>query len=125
MNGKKDIEYYMSLPYREIIEPDPAGGYAARIAELPGCITQAETRDEIIRMLDDAKRAWLEAALEDGVPIPEPMQNTRYSGRFNLRIPKSLHRRLAETAKREGVSLNQLATCLLAEGLSPASNGNA
>ena len=114
---KKDIVYYMGLPYREIIETDPHGGFVGHIAELPGCITQAETKRDLLDQLDDAKLSWIEAALEDGVPIPEPLQEEYFSGRFNLRLPKSLHRNLALTARAEGVSLNQLATALIAGGL--------
>lgn len=39
------------------------------------------------------------------------MPDNEKSGRFNLRIPKSLHAKLCEEAAREGVSLNQL--CLM------------
>ena len=102
---KKDIAYYMGLPYREIIETDPHGGFVGHITELPGCITQAETKRDLLDQLDDAKLSWIEAALEDGVPIPEPLQEEDFSGRFNLRLPKSLHRNLALTARAEGVSL--------------------
>ncbi len=84
---------------------------------MKGCITQAETKEEILEQLEDAKKCWIEAALEDGLAIPEPARDEDFSGRFNLRIPRSLHRRLAMSAKAEGVSLNQLAMCLLAGGL--------
>lgn len=114
---KKDLQYYMSLPYREVIEADPNGGFVGHIVELPGCITQAETKNTLLDMLDDAKQSWLEAALADGISIPEPAREENYSGRFNLRLPKSLHKDLALTAKMEGVSLNQLAMCLIAGGL--------
>ena len=63
----------------------------------------------------DAKRAWLEAALEDGVQIAEPLQDDQYSGQFKLRLPKSLHRQLAEGAKREGISMNQYCLYLLSQ----------
>lgn len=43
---------------------------------------------------------------KSGEPVPEPFGERMYSGRFNLRIPSSLHRRLAMAAEREGVSLN-------------------
>ena len=114
---KKDLAYYMNLPYREIVERDPAGGYVGTISELSGCITQGETKEEILAMLEDAKAAWLTAALAADVEIPEPAKEEAFSGRFNLRIPKSLHKRLAMRAKDEGVSLNQLAMYLLANGL--------
>lgn len=113
----KNLNYYMSLPYREIIEADPSGGYIGYIPDLKGCITQAETKTEIIELLDDAKKVWIEAALEDGLAIPEPVRDEDFSGKFNLRLPKSLHRNLAISAKEEGVSLNQMALCLIANGL--------
>lgn len=113
----KDIDYYMKLPYKIIIKPSVEGGYVAFIPELEGCITQAETLHELAEMIEDAKLCWLESALEDGVVIPEPTDDEEYSGKFNLRIPKSLHKDLATKAKDENVSLNQMATYLLAKGL--------
>ena len=69
----KTLEYYMSLPYRlEIIPDTEEGGYAARYPELPGCITCADTKEAAIAGALDAKRAWLEAAIEDGMEMSEP-----------------------------------------------------
>jgi antitoxin HicB len=64
-------------------------------------------------------RSWIETAREFGDPVSPPSRpaDDAYSGRWNMRVPKSLHRRLAERAKAEGVSLNTLAVTLLAEGL--------
>ena len=71
----KNLEYYMALPYRlEIIPDSIEGGYGARYPELPGCITCANTMEKVITNAQDAKREWLVAALEDGMPIPEPQQ---------------------------------------------------
>ena len=64
---------------------------------------------------EDAKRAWLTAAIEDGYPIPEPETDEAYSGQFKLRIPKSLHRQLALQSKREGISMNQYCVYLLSQ----------
>ena len=114
---KKDLAYYMSLPYQEVIIAAKEGGYVGYVPELKGCVTQAETKTELVEMLEDAKKCWLEGALEDGFKIPEPVSGEDFSGRFNLRIPKSLHRSLAMSARREGVSLNQMAMCLIARGL--------
>ena len=60
-------------------------------------------------------KVWLEAALEDGVKIHEPDSLENYSGQFKLRIPKSLHRSLAEHSQREGISLNQYFVYLLSK----------
>ena len=69
----KSLEYYLSLPYTIEIIPDiDEGGYVARIKELRGCVTQAETWDELHEMIQEAKEGWLEVALQYGYPIPEP-----------------------------------------------------
>ena len=110
----KDLAYYLSLPYRLEIVPDKKdGGYAARFPELPGCLTCADTMEELLKMAEDAKKTWIEASLEDGTPIPEP-EDKKYSGQFKLRLPKSLHHLLADHAKQEGLSMNQYCLYLLA-----------
>lgn len=60
-----------------------------------------------------SKKVWLEAALEDGAEIHEPDSLENYSGQFKLRIPRSLHRSLAEHSQREGISMNQYCVYLL------------
>lgn len=70
----KSLKDYMELPYTiEIIPDEEDGGYVARVRELSGCLTQADTWDELLMMIEDAKRAWLESALDHGDPIPEPL----------------------------------------------------
>lgn len=69
--------------------------------------------ESAIANLLDAKKVWLEAALEDGVEIHEPDSLKDYSGQFKLRIPRSLHRLLAEHSQREGISMNQYCVYLL------------
>ena len=115
----KGLAYYLSLPYRYEIIPAEEGGFVGVVAELPGCITQGETLEEIVHMINDAKQAWLETALEEGIEIPEPesLAAESYSGKYVVRVPKTLHRDLARKAKEENVSLNQLTTYLLAAGV--------
>ncbi|MDD5852056.1 type II toxin-antitoxin system HicB family antitoxin [Galactobacillus timonensis] len=112
----KTIDYYLNLPYRLEIIPDPdEGGYVARYPDLPGCITVGETLESVVNNARDAKKAWLEAALTDGIDVAEPSSTDEYSGQFKLRLPKSLHRSLAEHSKREGVSMNQYCVYLLSK----------
>lgn len=114
----KNLDYYMSLPYRiEIIKEQEEGGYVLHCPELPGCITCGETVQEGLEMLEDAKKCWFTACLEDGVPIPEPARLEDYSGQFKLRLPKSLHKQLAQRSSEEGVSMNQYCVYLLSKGL--------
>ncbi len=114
----KDLAYYMDLPYRvEVVEDREEGGFALRCPELPGCMTAAPTVEEGFRMMEDAKREWITACLEDGLPIPEPTRDEDYSGQFKLRLPRSLHRRLAQRSSEEGVSMNQYCVYLLSKGV--------
>lgn len=110
----KDLAYYMNLPYRmEIIPDTEEGGYGVRFPELPGCITCGDTLEEAVGNAMDAKKAWLEAAIEDGIAIAEPGDADPSPAQFKLRMPKSLYRDLAEHSKAEGVSMNQYCLYLL------------
>ena len=112
------VEYYMNLPYKmEIIPDEEEGGFTAKFPDLPGCLTCAETLEGLIANVQDAKKAWFTAALEDGYTISEPSKDSslvEYSGQFKLRMPKSLHRSLSLHAKEEGISMNQYCNYLLA-----------
>ena len=108
------LNEYMELPYRMEIVPDQEeGGYAVTFPELPGCMTCGENLESAISNAEDAKKVWLEAALEEVQEIPRPDDLNHYSGQFKLRIPKSLHRQLSEHSKREGISMNQYCLYLL------------
>ena len=110
----RTIEEYMRLPYRMEIIPDTVeGGFAVRLPELPGCLTCGDTLEEAVRNAADCKIEWLSAAMEEGISIPEPVSEEEYSGQFKLRIPKSLHKSLAEHSKAEGISMNQYCLYLL------------
>lgn len=112
----KTLNEYLQMPYRlELVEDREEGGFVAAYPELPGCITTGETPERAAAGALDAKRAWLEAAIEDGVPIREPDDLEHYSGQFKLRLPRSLHRSLTEHARREGVSMNQCCVYLLSK----------
>ncbi len=112
----KTLNDYMALSYRmEIIEDKDEGGFVVFFPELPGCMTCGDTIETAIANAADAKKAWLEAAIEDGIEIQEPDTLEEYSGQFKLRIPRSLHRSLAEHSKEEGVSMNQYCVYLLSK----------
>ena len=102
----KDLDYYMNLRYETKIQKSDTG-YFAEIPDLPGCMTFCEEFDQLEEMIEDAKKAWFEMSIEDNVEIPEPKEDKDFSGRFLLRLPKSLHRKLSNQAERDGVSLNQ------------------
>ena len=111
----KNAEYYRGLPYTiELWRTPDEGGWVVQVKELPGCVSKGETAEEAIAMIQDAMQGWLEVALEMGDAIPEPRPEEEYSGKFVVRVPRSLHRKLVEMADREGVSLNQYINVTLA-----------
>ena len=95
------------------LSAEDGGGYLAEALDLNGCMADGETIEEAIQNLEDAIVSWIKTAQELKTPIPEPSQDDLYSGKFVLRTPKSLHRRLAERSKQEGVSLNTVTINLL------------
>ncbi|MHB1653741.1 MAG: type II toxin-antitoxin system HicB family antitoxin [Desulfitobacteriaceae bacterium] len=68
----KNFDYYLELPYKYTLYPAEEGGYVIEIPDLPGCISQGETAEDALVMIEDAKRGWLEVALNQGIEIPEP-----------------------------------------------------
>ena len=69
----KTIEAYLRMNYTmEVIEDPTEGGFVVSFPELPGCITCGQTLENALANALDAKKAWLEAALEDGLVIQEP-----------------------------------------------------
>ena len=112
----KMLSDYLNMSYRmEIVEDRDEGGFVVTFPELPGCITCGETIEAAVTNAMDAKKVWLEAAIEEGLDIYEPDSLEEYSGQFKLRIPRSLHRSLAEHSKREGISMNQYCVYLLSK----------
>jgi predicted RNase H-like HicB family nuclease len=101
---------YIKLPYNYIIKPieDKSGSYFhASILELDGCQSTGDTFEEAYAGLREAMEGWVETKLENGFPIPLPLDTNKFSGKFVVRLPRTLHARLAMEAEREGVSLNQ------------------
>jgi predicted RNase H-like HicB family nuclease len=93
-------------------------GFIATVPDLPGCSAWGATEAVAIAEAHDAAGAWLKAARAAGRDIPPPStpaDESGYSGRFLLRVPRRLHAELARDAKRQGVSLNQYVLYLLTE----------
>lgn len=72
----KNLNYYMSLPYTIQLTPDVDGYWFAEIPLLDGCVTNGESQTDALKMIEDAKRAWLTTALDIGIAIPEPEPET-------------------------------------------------
>jgi len=123
--GAKTVEDYLALPYTVQLRRYEDGTFFAEAAELPGCMTEADTAEEALQMIRDAMAGWIEVALSGGLPIPEPVAEPEYSGRFLVRAPKSLHRDLVRRARAEGSSLNQYVVTTLSRALGAPPNQGA
>ena len=107
-----NIKNYLERPYHIIIQhiTDESGSYYfATVREFDGCMSHGDTHSEAFESIQDAMKGWIKTKLENGFSIPDPIDDNQYSGKFVLRLPKSLHARLAMEAEHEGVSLNQYA----------------
>lgn len=113
-----DIVEYMRLPYTITIRhiEDESGGYFyATVLELDGCQSSGDTYQEAYERIQEAMEGFIETKLEGGFEVPLPTAPQQdYSGKMLLRMPKTLHQRLALEAKLEGISLNQYALYKLA-----------
>lgn len=106
------LDHYLSLPYKLEITPlgeEDGGGYYARYIDFgTSAHGDGATPGEAADSAREGLKAALAVMLESSDPIPEPEAGREYSGKFNVRVPKSLHKALTEEAESEGVSLNML-----------------
>ena len=112
--------------YAHIISPlsaEDGGGYLITFPDLPGCMSDGETEAEAVENGRDAFIAVVSALTDIGRDIPAPSFSPDdaaapgASGKFVVRVPKSIHAKLTTRAKTEGVSLNTLVLTMIAEGL--------
>jgi antitoxin HicB len=114
------VDDYTSLPYHLLLvrdKEDKAKPWTASVEELPGCTSHGKTSDEALDGIEAAMTKWIGIALEEGREIPEPRSAATHSGRLLLRMPKTLHAELTRASEREGVSLNQFITDVLASAI--------
>jgi len=118
---KKNLSYYLGLNYPKVIRKDTDDDgneyYEAEIPDLPGCGSWGKTEEEALQRLDEAKKAYLEVSLDKNLPIPEPVSEDEFSGKFLLRIPAKLHMQLTRAARKEDLSLNQYIRIILEKHL--------
>jgi antitoxin HicB len=115
--AERTTDDYASLPYHLAVvrdAADKAKPWTASVEELAGCTSRGRTPEEALNGVRAAMTSWIEVALGEGRDIPEPRSETSHSGRLLLRMPRTLHAELTRASEREGVSLNQFITDVLA-----------
>jgi antitoxin HicB len=93
------------------------GSYIAVCPEFPILSAFGETAEQALAELKVALDLAIETYQEEGWTLPEPIARHVYSGQFRVRMPKSLHARLAFQAELEHVSLNTLVVASLSESM--------
>jgi predicted RNase H-like HicB family nuclease len=56
--------------YTVILEQEPDGGYVASVPALPGCVSQGDTRDEVMKNIREAADLYIEDCIAAGDPVP-------------------------------------------------------
>lgn len=87
--------------------------YIGRVLEWPSLAAHGDSPERALAEIRSVVAIAIEDCEEDGDQYPTPINQRRYSGRFNVRLPQHLHRDLVVFAERNNVSLNQAVTELL------------
>lgn len=88
--------------------------YVGAVAELPSLSWVAEDRTEAFENVQRLAAEVVDDMLGAGEQPPEAIADRDYSGKFMVRVPPELHRRLVLEAAEQHVSLNRLVSTRLA-----------
>lgn len=111
---RESLPHYLALSYPYTVISDD-GSFFIEYSDLPGCMTRVEDARDISVMAEEIRTLWIETEYERSADIPESASTTGHSGQFVMRVPQSLHRTLAQSAKQEGMSLNAYVLHVLSE----------
>jgi len=105
--AKKNLDYYLNLPYTYIIEwSDVDGCFLGSIVELERNMTCGHTREEVLFNLKEALVSYVATSLDNNMEIPEPLKIGDFKGNITYRTSKEHHYKLAKQAKLYGKSIN-------------------
>ncbi len=91
--------------------------WLAHLVELPNISAFGPTPDQALGQLAEAWQLTKESYAEKNEPVPLAPSRKEYSGQFNVRIDRRVHRQLATEASRAGISLNALVAQKLSKDL--------
>lgn len=87
---------------------DDEGEWLAHFVELPNVSAFGNTPEEALHELQESWQGMKESYIKHQEPIPIASSKRDYSGQFNVRIDRRVHRALAIEASQAGISLNAL-----------------
>jgi len=94
---------------------DEDNGFIATVPEMPGLSAFGKNQSEALSELKIAAQAYIKSLRKSGKPDPIIEKISSHSGQIRLRMPKSLHGNLADSAKKESISLNTYIVTLLSK----------
>ena len=109
----------------QVLWSEQDGEYVATIPEFPYLSALAERPEEAVQEAVQVLETVLEDMAARGHIPPEPQVLSSFSGQLRVRLPRTLHQRLAAKARIEDVSLNTLIVSLLAESIGAAEGPDA
>ena len=110
MSNKKDLKYYLSLPWSYTIEQEGTKSsryYIIRVNELPGVCTDAETLAEAEDLIKEAVEAAVRLYIKNGEEVPEPIKKSEFKGNIAYRTTSERHYYLAKAAKTMHKSISK------------------
>ena len=66
-----------AMKYAVIVE-EGESSFGAHVPDLPGCVAVGDTRDEVLKLIEEAIQFHIEGLREDGQPIPAPSSSVEY-----------------------------------------------
>ncbi len=102
---------------------DEDGDWLAHFVEMPNVSAFSDTAEGALNELSIAWEGVKDSYRKHGEDIPVAPSRREYSGQFNVRIDKRVHRALAMEAARVGLSLNALVAQKLAKGVEQERGG--
>ncbi len=111
MKDKKNLNYYLNLPWTYTIEKEffeSKWYYIIRVNELPGICTHNENVNDGMEEIKDAIECAIKIYQEKGEPVPEPIDKNQYKGRISYRTNSRRHWLIARAAKLRHKSINKV-----------------
>jgi len=111
MNKKKDLNYYLDLPWTYTVQTIKEDGnilYVVCVNELPGVCTDCNTLDGAMDLIKEAMSATFELYLENNEEIPEPLDHEQFKGNIAYQTNSKRHSLIAREAQRKAASLSKI-----------------
>lgn len=120
MGTKKNLEYYLGLNWTYTIEQSKHKGkkfFIIRVNEIPGVCTDAKTVEEGMKNIQEALSGIIELYLEQGDPIPEPINKEEFKGNISYRTTSERHYYLVKLAQQRHMSMNKALDMVVDAGI--------